>query len=885
VTDPGAAGRPVVVYGTGSAAEQLLQARGDTLQPAGFATTQGGGEFRGQAVMTASALAARPETDIVIASGFLTPILDNLRALDVPPQRIWWYFQAQDRFVPHDELGTTPSKAEILYAFYDLAMNPSTYDSVIFAARADVERRRRGLSHLHFVIVPSLIAGGRPGDLELLGGAANVAWRQTYILGAVFRLVPATRGVTQLASREEADALAAAAPQAFPRGYGAANPTDEHIMKHCYDDQRQGFEPRVLKAPGKAGQFVAHFLEPRQQDRKLLVLTLREYEFQPDRNNDMPAWGAFLSSLDAAQYYVVVVRDTDSIYTAMPAPLEGFDDFPPASIDVNFRLALYEAAYLNLTVTTGPAGLLYFSTTARYLMFKQFLPQYVPTAAGFQLLRNGMNVGDPFPLAGPFQKFIWEPDTEDVIRREFDAMVAKIEGGSGTAEVDALLARHAASPCDASLISRLLELDPEGRQIPAASLQRQRRLLAPEEPGASFVLAAKARYMRNRERFDATFPTAGPRWGLYAQRMRDFIAGNSSALAAIHFAQSKVDFESRIECSDVHLALAQRMREILIENYPDRTGVIQRFSDSPFARPDTMRRVGDVLVTRHLYYFAERLLKACTLLGTPQIVCDLGGGTGFTGRLWAMAGDLAPATYIDIDLPETLYFAEIYLASHLGEDAVGMVGDDGIAPHLEKQVILVPVDRLAALEGTPIDLVTNFGSLQEMSEFWVDFYAAAFDRLDAKYLFSQNYFVQPVDNIGEGANLWAPRLGPQWQTVSAELDPELTRLLTRRSYLDWILRKATAAPDRHYLDARFDELAMSPAADRRTLFDLLDVFRRTRSPEHAARIVVKYRDRTFKEILYLCEWLVADGRADPAVAAVRDRLAALRQGGVEALIF
>lgn len=423
---PGACGRPIIVYGTGSAAEALLEARGDSLRVAGFATTEGRGEHRGQAVLSAAVLAGRAETDIVIASSFLTPIIETLRGLGVEGSRIWWYFQAQDRFVPFDALGTTPAPAETLYAVYDQAMNPSTYDGVIFAARAEVERQRRGLKYLHFTIVPAAISGGRPGDLELLG-RDNVEWRQNYILGAVFRLVPSTRGVAALACRADAAALAASGTQLFPSGYDPKRPTDEHIMKLCYEDKRQGFEPRSLAAPAKAVEFVARFLASRRHGRKLLTLTLREYALQPDRNNDMAAWGAFLNTLDARGYYVVILRDTDKIYTPMPPPLEGFEDFPLASVDVNFRLALYETAYLNMTVTTGPAGLLYFSATARYLMFKQYLPQYVPTAAGFQLTRNGMKIGDVFPLAGPFQKFVWEPDTEAVIRGEFDAMVAKIE--------------------------------------------------------------------------------------------------------------------------------------------------------------------------------------------------------------------------------------------------------------------------------------------------------------------------------------------------------------------------------------------------------------------------------------------------------------------------
>ena len=427
MNEPGADGRKVVVYGTGSAAEQLLGTRGEGFTPDGFATTGGGGEFRGMTVITAAQLAAWHEADIVIASGFLTPIIETLRRLGVETQRIWWYFSEQDRLIPFDALGVTPSRDEILYAFYDLAMNPSTFDSAVFAVRADAERQRRGLKYLHFTIVPSAISGGRPGDLELLGGLANVAWRQSYILGAVFRLVPATRGVTALASRADTASFVAAGAACFPVDYDPARPTDEHIMKYCYDDKRDDYDPRVLRAPAKAVDFVRRFIDSRRQGRRLLVLTLREYAFQPDRNNDMAAWGNFLRSLDPATYYVVVVRDTDSVYTPMPEPLEGFDDLPLASIDVNIRLALYEAAYLNLTVTTGPGSLICFSARTRYLMFKQFLPQYVPTGAEFHLARNGMSIGDEFPLAGPLQKWVWQLDTAEIIRTEFDAMVQKIE--------------------------------------------------------------------------------------------------------------------------------------------------------------------------------------------------------------------------------------------------------------------------------------------------------------------------------------------------------------------------------------------------------------------------------------------------------------------------
>jgi hypothetical protein len=425
--DPLVAGRPFVIYGTGTYADRLIEKRDLRVENLRFASTTGAGDFRGHSVMSAATLAKLIDIDIIIASTFLPSILESLRDLGVEGRRIWWYMFDADRLISFQALGTTPSRDRVLYAFYDLSMNPSTYDSVIFAARADVERQRRQLNHIQFIVVPSIISGGRPGDLERMGGLENVLWRQSYIIEAVFRLVPATRGVAILASRDDVGAFLIPGAQHFPATYDPKEPTDEHATKHCYDDQRAGFEPRVLKVPAKSVAFVTRFLESRRRDRKLLVLTLREYGHEPARNSNTAAWGQFLRSLDPEQYYAVVVRDTDSIYTEMPPGLEGFDDFPLASVDVNFRMALYEAAYLNLTVTTGPAGLLYFSMTARYLMFKQFVPEYETTAARFHLTRNGMNEGDAFPLAGPFQKFIWESDSPEVIRSEFDLMVAKIE--------------------------------------------------------------------------------------------------------------------------------------------------------------------------------------------------------------------------------------------------------------------------------------------------------------------------------------------------------------------------------------------------------------------------------------------------------------------------
>ncbi|MBR9884470.1 MAG: hypothetical protein GYB21_12795 [Oceanospirillales bacterium] len=374
--------------------------------------------------MGLSELAASGLTRIIIASTYLNAILTALQAHGISLDRIAWYYHEEDRILEADEIGINSlDDSQVLYAFYDLAMNPSTYDSAVFAARAEMERQRQGKFGIHFVIVPSLIAGGRPGDFLRYGGLNEVAWRQNYIVAAVFGLLPHCVGCSRLAFRQEAKAFINDQLSRFPQDYDLDHPRDEHQMTLVYPSWQQGYDPLCLRAPKKAQEQVSAWLEGYLKGRKLLTLTLREYDYQIGRNSNIEAWSAFLATLDPSVYGVVIVRDTDKALDPLPQELSEYICFAQASFDVNFRIALYELAYLNLTINTGPSALMYFSPVARYLMFKWCQPEYSVTSAEFHRSRFGMEVGDNFPLAVQGQKFIWEPDDLGVIQTEFSAWV------------------------------------------------------------------------------------------------------------------------------------------------------------------------------------------------------------------------------------------------------------------------------------------------------------------------------------------------------------------------------------------------------------------------------------------------------------------------------
>jgi len=440
------------------------------------------------------------------------------------------------------------------------------------------------------------------------------------------------------------------------------------------------------------------------------------------------------------------------------------------------------------------------------------------------------------------------------------------------------------APCDSTIIDRILELDPSGEWSDRPGLLMRKRLLNPEEPSAAAIRQAGEYYIKNRERFVASGHGLGATWDNQARMMRDFIDTNTSVKSSVDFA-IKIDFESRDRLSETDFAQALEMRADMERDYPHEKDVALYFSDSPIAPEDTVRRDGGVLVSKYLYYFARRIFKIANQIGKHDTIVDIGAGTGLHGLLWFLSGRLAPKTYIIVDIPESLYFSQLYLTAHLGEDQVGMVQDGGISPHLGKKVILVPVHEIESLYGLDIDVVTNFGSLQEMSEYWVDFYRGVLSRLNTRYFYSCNYFGQHAHSMHDSRNLWSARLSPEWRTYSIDLNPYFLRKISPTIVADHVFKKHDEPLGGKYLSSKFDELLHDRAVSLLNLFELLDVFRLTLSVDHAARIVKKFQNTYFKEVLFLARWLSSDAGAKLSpemkdiVAKTRQRLTSQSNGG------
>jgi hypothetical protein len=327
-----------------------------------------------------------------------------------------------------------PAANDALYAFYDLAVAPLTFDFLWFLVGAELARRRVGASGIHVVIVPGRDAGVRREDptYEAFIDPAGRWQRIVNILLPACSLLPSVTGTTVASDRGTVEALVRANKDAvFPARYEPGLPIYPNSKEPLRAAREDGVQIGVLRATAPDLRLVERWLAARGCGARTVTITLRHYDFMPARNSNLAAWSAFARGLDPKEFSVVFVPDTEQCFDGMPGEISGFPVCSEAAVNLGLRMALYERAYLNLGINNGPMGLCWLNERARYLTFKM-LTEGVPQATSAYMASLGFEFGTSLPSATPWQKWVWEDDDRAVIEREFAMMVEAIErSGSG----------------------------------------------------------------------------------------------------------------------------------------------------------------------------------------------------------------------------------------------------------------------------------------------------------------------------------------------------------------------------------------------------------------------------------------------------------------------
>jgi tetratricopeptide (TPR) repeat protein len=262
------------------------------------------------------------------------------------------------------------------YTTYDLGVAPISYDVCTFLALA----HNRGVKHVD--IVPGPHSGFRDDGWYQKADVSEKHFRLWNLIVPACQLA----GMTVTVHRDRAKAAAT-----------RYRPEQLYV---------EGVTEDVFHASVHAKRWVREWLRRRGLERPVVV-NLRESHW-PSRDSNMDAWRRF-----AVETNAVVVPDT-----------EGFTAFGHVfdAINMDRRLALYEEASVVTGVNNGPLGLCWFSVSIPYLVFKMVSDYPASTAESYA--RRGLPVGSQHKWSGPHQRFVWEDDDYDIIRRAYDEFLA-----------------------------------------------------------------------------------------------------------------------------------------------------------------------------------------------------------------------------------------------------------------------------------------------------------------------------------------------------------------------------------------------------------------------------------------------------------------------------
>lgn len=329
---------------------------------------------------------------------------------------------------PHEDSADLLLDQSVLYAFYDLDMHPISYDVTYFVVACEIERKKRGLEKIHVVFVPmaDMYAREVPENYDSVIDLQSRLWRLDSICTQIPRLMPSVSGITVCASRFEADLFRKLTPNQYPSLKGRQPHHADYFQLVLSELQNSRSDSWGLTCTTQAKRYVDAWLAPRSNGRKPIVITLRQYMVDPERNSNPTSWTAFAKNIDAEKYFPVFVPDTDHAHEYSNSAYSEFAVFEPAAWSVGLRMALYESAYLNMFVNTGPNSLAVLNSRCNYLFFKVLIPGVALTSEDF-LRWLGFVPGQSPNFATPYQKWVWtDLDELPTLEREFKQMCKKI---------------------------------------------------------------------------------------------------------------------------------------------------------------------------------------------------------------------------------------------------------------------------------------------------------------------------------------------------------------------------------------------------------------------------------------------------------------------------
>lgn len=269
------------------------------------------------------------------------------------------------------------------------------------------------------------------------------------------------------------------------------------------------------------------------------------------------------------------------------------------------------------------------------------------------------------------------------------------------------------------------------------------------------------------------YVTLSKDWYDIQTKLRGLIPIFDNPIHAIWYAQDHTKTSINHRAKAVAHDLLHRMA-ILETMYPEFDLSTSPLCDSPYSRPDTIMSIDDKRLSNIFFWHLMPYLGICRITKKLDTILEIGGGMGEFARLLKLGQP--QAHWLDIDMPEMLFFAECYLRSHFPDASFKYLSSIDPIDVEDADFNFVPF-QFARLVGGHFDLALSQGSMQEMQESMIDAYISLINDLDVDHFYSLNYKTTPF----HWPENWAKILevDKPWLISDCSVDYEIGFRITR----------------------------------------------------------------------------------------------------------
>ena len=323
---------------------------------------------------------------------------------------------------------------ETMYAVYDLAIAPITFDFMHYAVMVEMARQVNGFKYVHFVFTlgpERSWRGMTPKDKAL--SDEEKMWRLKHILVPIAGMIPSCNGHSIYLDRvEAAKEVAGLIPQMiFPPNYHVNQPISMFMLSQVVEVYNQVKEkditPVCLKHCSEARVLARRWCDEQGVDpKKMVTITVRQSKIESERNSNLKSWLRFAREITKEGWHPVIMPDTEQAVIHNTGDLGDLSVYWPGPVNLDLRVAMYSLAAYNLSHNGGPAALNFFMPKSKYLQWVPVdaLPKVIEAEgeAGQERL-FGLKKGEDYEFAKSEKKYVWEKATFTNIYNTFTQFV------------------------------------------------------------------------------------------------------------------------------------------------------------------------------------------------------------------------------------------------------------------------------------------------------------------------------------------------------------------------------------------------------------------------------------------------------------------------------